>query len=720
MQQSCFFFLMIISTWSQSLGLDSTPTSAQDWERYSAEVWKRYYQLEDSIALSMSDSLLGVLPEYKLQILNLRGYLLLNTGRIDSAVGIHSYVQRTAVEADLEDVFFATRYYLAAVKGKSRRYHEGIDLINEALSYFISRPEIDSALVGRLYQARAEMQLASGESSDARNSVTLAGNYYGGQILIRNSSFSMLQGEIASSRNKHEEALEHYLSALQTFERYGRLRQKVYLLTKISSSYFLLGKIDRAGRYMDRSLNLATHTGLTKDLVLAYTNASLLLESQFRYREALIFLQRKDSLLQLENTRENVSQMVRANKVLDQNLSEIAIRNLEQQIEDKQGSIDRQRVLIFIVVLICFYLLGSVIVFRRLIKKRKRNMGLLDRKDAQIRQKEDQVSAAQDRLIKSEKMALLGRISAGIAHELNTPVGAMKANLELVHDVQQRELNLFQSIKEKVTKKDLGLWVKMIEDGSKNVDRILSRKEEEQIREEWKKMLESNDVNKATDIAELAVELKLENQIDLYLPLCEHEDAGALFELALYITNRYQSVQAALEATRRVQKILGSFKTYSFKHGWESYEKVDLRSSLEAIISLHQNILRKINLDFEVEPGIEVSGIADELGQVWTNLISNAAYAMDYAGRFRIAAFTGDDRVMLEFEDSGGGIHMDDPERIFDPFFTTKPQGEGSGIGLDISRQIIDKHNGSITFENTNTGVKFIVILPLPDSNNSL
>ncbi|HEW98064.1 MAG: hypothetical protein DRR16_24805 [Candidatus Parabeggiatoa sp. nov. 3] len=108
---------------------------------------------------------------------------------------------------------------------------------------------------------------------------------------------------------------------------------------------------------------------------------------------------------------------------------------------------------------------------------------------------------------------------------------------------------------------------------------------------------------------------------------------------------------------------------------------------------------------------------ADELNQVWTNLVHNALQAMDDKGTLTIETFPQDNQVLISIIDNGKGIAPEIKEKIFEPFFTTKRAGEGSGLGLDIVRKIVKKHEGKITFESQPGKTTFTVFLPvLPSS----
>ena len=102
-----------------------------------------------------------------------------------------------------------------------------------------------------------------------------------------------------------------------------------------------------------------------------------------------------------------------------------------------------------------------------------------------------------------------------------------------------------------------------------------------------------------------------------------------------------------------------------------------------------------------------------ELNQVWTNLIHNALQAMDYQGTLTINSSTRNEQIVISITDTGKGIPNEIQEKIFEPFFTTKPAGEGSGLGLDIVKKIIDKHQGRIHVESQPGNTTFRVVLPI-------
>jgi len=112
-----------------------------------------------------------------------------------------------------------------------------------------------------------------------------------------------------------------------------------------------------------------------------------------------------------------------------------------------------------------------------------------------------------------------------------------------------------------------------------------------------------------------------------------------------------------------------------------------------------------------------VHGFGGELNQVWSNLIDNALDAVDDGGQIEIIARRERDHVTVRVIDNGHGIPVEARDRIFDPFFTTKPVGKGTGLGLDIVRRLVQRHNGQIELESRPGRTEFLVTLPMSDSH---
>ncbi|RLD70295.1 MAG: hypothetical protein DRJ10_20525, partial [Bacteroidetes bacterium] len=156
------------------------------------------------------------------------------------------------------------------------------------------------------------------------------------------------------------------------------------------------------------------------------------------------------------------------------------------------------------------------------------------------------------------------------------------------------------------------------------------------------------------------------------------------------------------------------------RHGIsESKENANIIEGIETVLTLYNNQLKhgiEVKKNFKTVP--EIMCYPDELNQVWTNLIHNSIYAMQEKGKLEIIVSKTDTDIVVKIKDNGKGISDEIQDKVFDAFFTTKPTGEGSGLGLDIVKKIIEKHNGTIDFESKEgDGTEFRVVLPIGNSH---
>jgi len=183
--------------------------------------------------------------------------------------------------------------------------------------------------------------------------------------------------------------------------------------------------------------------------------------------------------------------------------------------------------------------------------------------------------------------------------------------------------------------------------------------------------------------------------------------------MAYKISGLQKSAHNIMIATERASKVVFALKSYARYDQSGSMVQAGIIEGIETVLTLYHN---QIKHSIEVfRHYTEIPAIwcyPDELNQVWTNLIHNALQAMDYHGKLEIEVCDENPLIRVSITDSGSGIPESIRDKIFLPFFTTKSQGEGSGLGLDIVKRIIDKHNGQIRFETQPGRTAFHVFLP--------
>ncbi|MDC0584508.1 ATP-binding protein [Bacteroidales bacterium] len=326
----------------------------------------------------------------------------------------------------------------------------------------------------------------------------------------------------------------------------------------------------------------------------------------------------------------------------------------------------------------------------------------------------DNLTHTQEQLVQSEKMAALGQLISGIAHEINTPLGAIKASVGNLSDSLEKMVFEFpkRMIEMGNNEKDLLLYLL----DNLGVDlQMLSSKERRKLRRGISNKLNENNIPEANYFSDVLTMLGINEDVDHIIKKIKGCDAKPVFDIAKGINSLVKNKDTIHIAVEKASKVVFALK--KFAHHDQSGEKVssDIIDGIETVLTLYGNQTKHgIDLirDFESLPMVEC--YFDEINQVWTNLIHNAIQAMGNKGTLTIRTKKFEKEIVVSVSDTGAGIEPELYDRIFEPFFTTKQQGEGSGIGLDIVKQIIEKHDGQIYFESeVGIGSEFFVKLPI-------
>ena len=198
-----------------------------------------------------------------------------------------------------------------------------------------------------------------------------------------------------------------------------------------------------------------------------------------------------------------------------------------------------------------------------------------------------------------------------------------------------------------------------------------------------------------------------------FLLLLKHPEVDWILNLAYNLTRLIANNRTIQTAVDRAAKIVFALKNYARQDLVGEKQLVNVIDGIETVLQIYHNqIKQNIELVREYATVPKIWCYPDELMQVWTNLIHNALQATKPAGILTITTQLVDDRLLVEIVDTGSGIPSEIQPRIFDAFYTTKPLGEGSGLGLHISQQIIKKHQGTIEVNSEPGHTVFSVWLP--------
>lgn len=309
-----------------------------------------------------------------------------------------------------------------------------------------------------------------------------------------------------------------------------------------------------------------------------------------------------------------------------------------------------------------------------------------------------------------EKLMALGKLSAGLAHELNNPASAMvRSSEELYRGVHATPEKFKNVITMRITPEQTDRVNAILFAKLSNFSEVeMSLLEKEEVRDDLVDWLEDRDVDDADQLAETFLDFGLSvDELDEICEIIEGKSVGPIMAWIESTLNLERLVTEIREAADRISGLIKAIKSYSHMDRAATMDELNIHEGIKntLIILKHKLKHKNIQLVKDFAPDLPpVCASAGNLNQVWTNLIDNAIDAMDHGGTLTIKTVQERNFVCVYITDTGSGISEEDQTRIFDPFFSTKPMGEGTGMGLDIVKKIMDRHQGDIKIVESRPG----------------
>jgi signal transduction histidine kinase len=316
-----------------------------------------------------------------------------------------------------------------------------------------------------------------------------------------------------------------------------------------------------------------------------------------------------------------------------------------------------------------------------------------------------------------EKLASLGVMAAGLAHELNNPAAAARRAAAHLRETTDKAQVLLCQLSKTLTHDQWRHLAFAAQDSTERLARApaLDHIERSDRADQIAVWLQAHRVASSWDLAPTFVSADVNiswlDELMAKIPPDSHADALSWLESRLNLKLLLSQIE---QSTGRIAELVKAMKSYSHM-GQSPMQEVDVHEGIESTLLMLGHKLKNVTLDRAFDRSIpRILAYGSELNQVWTNLIDNAIDAVNGKGKICIGTYLEGDQLVVEIVDNGSGIPPDVQSHMFEPFFTTKAVGAGTGLGLIISNRIVaDRHGGEIEFESKPGETRFKVRLPV-------
>lgn len=594
----------------------------------------------------------------------------------------------------------------------------------------------NNELIGQIYEQLNQYQQAQSYNLESLKYAKMNGD----PNMIYKSQMKVAETYVKI--NKYLEAIQYYEDALHNAENRGSTPDMKKTLTGLSTAYNQNGEQKKANIAFELSKksNITASdleqlwNPLPHDPIVNENVSTINIPNEFT-KEVAEKMQSneefRDSVLQYYSkiTQNQVSELEKIKKKTKQKLDSVntELEARQNKLSELNSTVETQGIVIILTV----SLLGLIAILTAVIlvafrNKRKQNQILeqqkqeiqeqakkLDKNNQELQKTLEELKSTQNQLIQSEKMASLGKLVANIAHELNTPLGAINSSISTLEFSADNIIKMLPQYLKNATEEQYTLMLNLVQTAIQS-NQYVSSREVRKLKRKIRQKLDDAQIEKSDYIAGLLAEIGLHDNYEKYFPLFQSSNVEQAMETSYNLTINSKIRQNIKSAIDKASKIIYALKSYSHSGSTGEKNNADIRKNIDNVLTIYQNQLKYgINLIKNYDEIPEIMCYPDDLSQVWTNLIHNSLQAMDGKGELKIDITQDNKSINIAITDDGCGIPDNIKNKIFTPFFTTKPEGEGTGLGLDIVKTIVEKHGGKIDFiSQEKLGTTFNVSIP--------
>lgn len=322
----------------------------------------------------------------------------------------------------------------------------------------------------------------------------------------------------------------------------------------------------------------------------------------------------------------------------------------------------------------------------------------------------------------NEKLMALGKMSAGLAHELNNPASAMaRSGKELKKHLGSVPDKFKAIMAVNIDEETIDCVNDLLDERIAAEKKPMSLIEKSNLEDDLLDYLEEKDVEDPDDIVGALVDFQIQEDDleEMYNALGDDNFKQTIHWISSQLVTE-KMVEDISEASERISSLISSIKDFSYMDRNQDMQQLNIHDGLQSTVKLLEHKIQKQGHQLKLELDAKlpnIKGMPGELNQVWMNILSNGIDALeDENGSIGIQTSFDHENVIISITDTGKGIPEDIKSRIFEPFFTTKGIGKGTGLGLDITKKIIDKHNGTLKVNSVPGNTEFRITLPIENN----